>query len=60
MAQKHRARLRAALELIRAVETNGGYLRVDGEDLVISPANAATPVMKELREHKPGIDSGQR
>jgi hypothetical protein len=45
----------AALELIRTVEANGGHLRVDGEDLVISPANAAAPVMEELRHHKPEI-----
>jgi hypothetical protein len=44
-----------ALELIRTVEANGGHFRVDGEDLVIAPRNAAEPVMKELRRLKPEI-----
>jgi hypothetical protein len=42
----------AALELIRAVEANGGRFRVDGEYLVIAPGEAASPVMEELRQHK--------
>jgi hypothetical protein len=41
-----------ALELIRTVEANGGQIRVDGEDLVISPRKAAMPVIEELRRHK--------
>ena len=45
----------AALELIRTVEANGGHFRVDGEDLVISPAKAAAPVLEELRQYKPEI-----
>jgi hypothetical protein len=42
----------AALELIRAVEANGGRFRIDGEYLVIAPGEAAAPVMEELRRHK--------
>jgi len=45
----------AALELIRAVEANGGRFRVDGEYLVIAPGGAAAPVMEELRQHKTEI-----
>jgi hypothetical protein len=45
----------AALELIQTVEANGGYLRIDGEYLVIAPAEAAAPVMEELRQHKAEI-----
>lgn len=41
-----------ALELIGAVEAAGGRIRVDGEDLVISPRKAAMPVIEELRRHK--------
>ena len=44
--------MNAALELIRAVEANGGRFRVDGEYLVIAPGEAAAPVMEELRQHK--------
>ncbi len=44
-----------AEELIRAVEANGGHLRVDGEDLVIAPRKAAAPVIDELRLHKAEI-----
>ena len=44
--------MNAALELIRAVEANGGRFRVDGEFLVIRPGEAAAPVMEELRQHK--------
>lgn len=47
--------MNAALELIRAVEANGGRFRVDGEYLVIAPGAAAAPVMEELRQHKPEI-----
>ena|ERR1035437_10065825 len=42
----------AALELIRAVEANGGRFRVDGEYLVIAPGEAAASVIDELRQHK--------
>ena len=45
----------AALELIRAVEANGGQLRVDGEYLVIAPKDAAEPLIDELRQHKSEI-----
>jgi hypothetical protein len=45
----------AALDLIRAVEANGGHIRIDGEYLVIAPGNAAEPVMEELRQHKAEI-----
>lgn len=45
----------AALELVQAVEANGGRFRVDGEYLVIAPEEAAAPMMEELRRHKPEI-----
>ena len=45
----------AAFVLIRAVEANGGYIRVDGEYLVIAPGDAAEPVIEELRQHKAEI-----
>ena len=38
-----------ALELIRAVEANGGLIRVEDGWLVIAPEDAAAPVMEELR-----------
>ena len=41
-----------ALELIRAVESNGGRFRIEGEYLVIAPGEAAAPVMEELKKHK--------
>src|SRR5271165_1910177 len=41
-----------ALELIRAVEANGGQLRVEDGWLVIAPEDAATPMLEELRLHK--------
>jgi hypothetical protein len=44
-----------ALELIQAVEENGGRFRVDGEWLVVVPKAAATPVREELRRNKPEI-----
>lgn len=44
--------MNAALELIRAVEANGGCFRVDGEYLVIAPGEAASSVMEELRQNK--------
>jgi hypothetical protein len=49
--------MRAALELIRAVEANGGQLRVDGDYLVIAPEDVAAPVIEELRQHKSEIIS---
>ena len=45
----------AALELVYAVEANGGRFRVEGEYLVIAPEEAAAPVMEELRLHKAEI-----
>ncbi len=45
----------AAFDLIRAVEANGGHIRVDGEYLVIAPGDAAEPVIEELRQHKAEI-----
>jgi hypothetical protein len=45
----------SAFELIRAVEANGGQLRVDGGYLVIAPGRAAALVMEGLRERKPEI-----
>jgi hypothetical protein len=45
----------AALELIRAVEANGGRIRVEDGWLVIAPEDAAAPVMEELRQHKAEI-----
>ena len=44
-----------ALELIRAVEANGGRIRVEDGWLVIAPQDAAAPVMEELRQHKTEI-----
>lgn len=44
-----------ALELIRAVEANGGRIRVEDGWLVIAPEDAAAPVMEELRQHKAEI-----
>lgn len=41
-----------ALELVQIVEQNGGRIRIDGEDLVISPREAAMPVLDALRRHK--------
>jgi hypothetical protein len=45
----------AAQSLIHAVEARGGILLVDGEDLVIRPKSAATPLLEELRRHKAEI-----
>ena len=47
--------MNAALELVRAVEANGGRLRVEDGWLVIAPGNAAGPVIEELRQHKAEI-----
>jgi hypothetical protein len=40
------------LELIQTVEAAGGRFMIDGDRLGIVPANAAAPVMEELRKHK--------
>jgi hypothetical protein len=45
----------AASELIRAVEANGGRMRVEDGWLVIAPEGAAAPLMEELRQHKAEI-----
>jgi len=45
----------AALELIRAVEANGGRIRVEDGWLVIAPEDAAAPVMEELRQPRPKL-----
>lgn len=47
--------MNAAFELIRAVEANGGRLRVEDGWLVIAPEDAAAPLMEELRQHKAEI-----
>ena len=44
-----------AMDVIRAVEENGGRLSVDGEWLVIEPSEAGVPVVEELRAHKAEI-----
>lgn len=44
-----------AVDLIRAVEANGGRFRIDGEWLVVVPKAAATPVREDLRRHKTEI-----
>lgn len=44
-----------AIELITAVEANGGHIRVDGPDLAIKPRSAAAPVLEELRQNKAAI-----
>ncbi len=41
-----------AMELIRAVEANGGQMQVEGDCLVIAPEDAATPLLDALRRHK--------
>jgi hypothetical protein len=41
-----------ALELLESVEARGGSIRIDGQDLVISPREAAEPVLEELRRYK--------
>lgn len=50
----------AALELIRAVEANGGRFLVDGEYLVIAPGEAAAPVIDKLRQHKAELIADSR
>ena len=42
-------------ELVRAVEANGGQFLVDGEELVIRPADAAIPLLEQLRANKAAI-----
>ncbi len=47
--------MNAALNLIRAVQVNGGRLTVEGDQLVIEPGEAAEPLVDELRAHKAQI-----
>jgi hypothetical protein len=49
--------MNSALELVRAVETNGGRLWIEGQWLVIEPAEAGEPLAEELRRFKPEIMS---
>ena len=44
--------MNAALQLIKAVEANGGTLRIDGNTLVIAPDSAGVAIIAELRQHK--------
>jgi len=44
-----------ALELIRAIEANGGRMRVENDYLVIAPEDAAKPILDDLRRHKAEI-----
>jgi hypothetical protein len=41
-----------AKELVQAVEADGGHIRVDGSDLVITPRSVAAPLRAQLIEHK--------
>lgn len=45
----------AAMELIQAVEANGGRLVIEGDYLVVYPSEAGEPLVEELRRHKPAI-----
>jgi hypothetical protein len=45
----------AALEVIKAIEANGGRVTVEGDRLVIVPRRAGIPLLPQLREHKPEI-----
>jgi len=47
--------LRLALELIKAIQQNGGNIRVEDGNLKISPRAAALPIMQELKTWKPEI-----
>lgn len=42
----------AALELTQMVRANGGWMRVEGDSLVIAPDSAALQIIDELRQHK--------
>jgi hypothetical protein len=44
-----------AMEVVQAVEANGGRLTVDGEWIVIYPSEAGAPLVEALRQHKPEI-----
>lgn len=44
-----------ALELIRVVEARGGKLFVEGEYLIVEPAEAGEPLADKLRAHKKQI-----
>lgn len=45
----------AALEVIKAIEANGGRVTVEGDRLVIVPRQAGILLLPQLREHKPEI-----
>jgi len=45
----------SALELISAIKQRGGRLTVEGDRLVIEPADAGLPFMESLKIHKPEI-----
>lgn len=45
----------AALELVKAIEANGGRLTVERDHLVIEPRKAGLPLLEQLRAHKPEI-----
>jgi hypothetical protein len=45
----------AALEVIKAIEANGGRVTVEGDCLVIVPRRAGIPLLPQLQEHKPEI-----
>jgi len=47
--------MNTAIELVQAVEANGGRLTVEGEWLVVCPGEAGAPLVEELRQHKPEI-----
>lgn len=45
----------AALEVIKAIEANGGRVTVEGDRLVIVPRQAGIPLLPQLRAYKPEI-----
>ena len=47
--------MNTAIELVQAVEANGGRQTVEGEWLVVCPGEAGAPLVEELRQHKPEI-----
>ena len=48
---------RIAANLIRVVETSGGFMRIDGPRVLVTPASAAMKLQKELVAHKTEIIS---
>jgi hypothetical protein len=49
--------MNTALELIEAVEANGGRLSIEGDYLVIDPSEAGASLVEKLRRHKSQIIS---